>query len=518
MPFAFRRLSTLLAVLLMLSSSGCAFTSTGVIETIAPVSQTSPPAAPPGWTPTARSTAAREPSGLAPSPSPAVSLETPASTPTRVSAASTPTPAVVLPTLTPHTSRLALPALEFDVLYLRQGSLYRWSHMSKQGEAIFGPTAPGLISYFQAETPLFAGAVIEFAADATQSRLVALVDRGVSANGVGLYDLLLIDLERGAARTLLSETRRLSGLLPSPDGSWLAYVNSGDGRLYLLSLASQSAPQDIAACRIESGGECNPAWSLSGKYLSWADSQGVWQAEPPGWQPVMASPLVISIADIDGSLRDVQVYARSLIWAPFDRYLLAEIAMAGGEQRWLAVVDMRTGAADEVPGVILAAEDSLPAAWFPDGRLITLRHETAASSGLVQAQIWQVLPTRQPMLTLQSSFELPLAAVEFDDLQIIANRFLLFRAWGEANLNGWLARLDLEFGEINWTLLLPGGVNHAVWAPDGSGVFLQAEPDIGMYAAAGGSELVDLRAWFGEELSRLTWCIATGKYSGGSSQ
>ena len=80
-------------------------------------------------------------------------------------------------------------------------------------------------------------------------------------------------------------------------------------------------------------------------------------------------------------------------------------------------------------------------AWFPDGRLITLRHETAASSGLVQAQIWQVLPTRQPMLTLQSSFELPLAAVEFDDLQIIANRFLLFRAWGEANLNGWLARL-----------------------------------------------------------------------------
>jgi hypothetical protein len=407
--------------------------------------------------------------------------------------------------------------LGFDVLYLRQGSLHRWSHVARQVDILFGPSTPGLSRDFQAESVLYPGEVVDFATDRQQRRVVVLVNRGISANGAGLYDLVLLDLERGLARTLFVGVRRLERLALSPDGNRMAYKDASSQQIYLLSLEEESAPQVLAACQAEPSGACTPAWSVSGKYLAWADAQGIWQASAPNWQASLASPLVLSMEDIDGSQREVRVQAGRLIWAPFDRYLLAEISATARQQNWLAVVDMRTGIADEIPGPSFFEDSALPAAWLSDGALITL-HRQPASNDAVQVSLWQIFPTRKPMPSLQRSLEVRIAAAGPADLQMVANRFLLFRAQDQDNLKGWLARLDLEFGQLTWVLQLPGGVHQAAWAPDGSGVFLEVEPDISLFASTGGAQLTDLRDWFGDGLSSLTWCMATGKTGKGSSE
>lgn len=504
---------TWVAGLLLLFGSGCAaFSDTPAAASSAGDAQPSSIS-----TQTPESLAAVTRPNAQASPSPSLSIqETPASTPTPISTLLS-SVITTTPAQPQELNRDLLLGLGFDVLYLRQGNLHRWSHVVRQVDILFGPSAPGLSRDFQAESGLYPGEVVDFATDRQQRRVVVLVNRGVSANGVGLYDLALLDLERGAARTLLAEVRRLERLAPSPDGSWAAYSDSHSQQIYLLSLEQESSPQALAVCRSEVVGACTPAWSVSGKYLAWADEQGIWQASAPDWQASLASPLVLSMLDIDGSQRQVQVQAGRLIWAPFDRYLLAEISPQTGQQYWLAVVDMRTGIADEIPGPTFFAGSELPATWLTDGSLITLHHQPASDASL-QANLWQLFPTRKPMPMLQRSLEIDLAATGFANLQVVANRFLLFRAQDQDNAKGWLARLDLQFEQLNWVLQTPGGVRRATWAPDGSGVFLEVEPDISVYATAGGARFVDVRDWFGDDLSSLTWCLATGKTGKGSSE
>ncbi len=502
----FRRLGCVFAALLWLGAGGCARLPGDTLAAAAstPAVLTSRPSE----TPPVQATASRPPPTPGSTPQPQV---TPASTPTRIGSASAASPALTQ-TQAQSDSKAPLLALNFDVLYLRQGSLVRWSHVGKQLDTIFGPSEPGLSRNFEAETAVYPGEVIEFATDARQRRVIAQVNRGVSANGIGLYDLLLIDLERSAVRTVLAETRWISRFSLSPDGGLLAYLHATDQQIHVLRLDGEPQPKSIAGCQAAAGGDCSPVWSASGKYLAWADAQGVWQAQAPGWQAVLVSPLMLSMVDIDGSQREVQVHAGRLVWSSFDRYLLAEVSPAGGASRWLAVVDMRTGRADAIPGVIFPAGASLPAAWLDYERLIVMRSDPETRPGRVLVGVWQIFPARQSQtLSLQTSLELSSDAVEFADLQVIANRFLLFRAQDEAGLAGWLGRLDLDYRQLNWTLPLPGATNSAAWAPDGSGAFLLASPDIGLYAPVGGSDVYDLRAWFGEELSRLVWCQVTGK-------
>ncbi len=501
--------------LLLLFSSSCAMLSNDSPAASASSAGEAPTLAASPLAPEAQARSARPTMQASPSPS-APLRDLSASTPTRISAlpaSGTATAPVEPQEINSH----ALLALDFDVLYLRQGGLHRWSHVTRQVETLFGPSVPGLGGALKAESTLFPGEVVDFATDRLQRRVVVLVDRGISANGVGLYDLVLLDLARGAARQLQGEVRRLDRLALSPDGSRVAYSDALSRQIYLLSLEQGPSPQELATCQSDNPGACTPTWSVSGKFLAWADAQGIWQASAPDWQASLASPLTISMLDIDGSPREVQVHAGRVSWSPFDRYLLAEVSPHTGQQYWLAVVDMRTGMADEIPGPTFSADSRAPAAWLPDGSLITL-HVQPASNGTVQVNLWQVFPTRKPMPMLQRRLELRMEAAGFADLQMIANRYLLFRAQDENNLKGWLARLDLDFGQLNWILPVPGGARQAVWAPDGSGVFVAVEPDISVYASAGGARLTDLRDWFGDELSNLTWCLATGKTGTGGDE
>lgn len=401
-----------------------------------------------------------------------------------------------------------LQKLAFDLLFQTGDGLFRWSHLRRQVEPLLQLLPDG------SSAGVYPGTPVEFITDGQQRRAVVLVDRRVTANGVSLYDLILIDFERAVVQLIQRETRRVQLLSFSPDGRWLAAAgDSSTARLLLYPLDDLSAP----VTQIYELGSCSGsprcaelAWQANEDTLAWTNADGVWIASAPAWEAELVQPARLPMVDRDGSTRDAQVVFGWLSWSPFGRYLQVEVSQPQAGARWLVLVDTRARTTAEIPNTLLPPGSTINAAWLPDGRLFTIYLEAGDGAQASRYNLWRVFPTRSGLLAQDTSQQVLLPADLYGNLVLIGSRYMLLSSQGQAEKSGLLARLDLAYGQPNWLVSIPAQLLAIDWAPDGSGVLLQTPGTGWLYARAGEDILYTLSGVLGDGLERIIWCRVGG--------
>jgi len=437
--------------------------------------------------------------------------------PTRLVIESTPTrPAASTPTAPPSTALVVkplnisqLPSIPHDLLFLDQGNLMRWNHTTGQLETLSSNATCYWVS--------------------TDRRTVILE----SAKGGDIYEIALLDLASGRKTSLVETASRIIDLAISPDGQWVAYIQteslpdewhcrpdlvafgiypfSGPYPATIFSLrvsvlqgnASES-PVEIGYCKKgETLGFCGRIlWSPDSRSILWSDAEGVWSFELGASQARLIIPQTVNQPDYF----DNRVYY-PWRWSPLGRYVLTTFQIFEGFTQ--VVLDTQTGKVAELPGTFTYGYPGSKPVWMADGRLFTIRPPLPSEYTdfpPAAIEIWRVDPQQPGMLVLENSLVLGVFWEQIptgDPAQLADGRLafaILSRESGDDPARGlYFADPDnLAPRKVNG---LPASLSEAfwsetgiVWSPDGHGAILQdwSEYPMLLYVPTDRSKVYDL--------------------------
>ncbi|HSF81555.1 MAG TPA: hypothetical protein VLA49_10000 [Anaerolineales bacterium] len=444
---------------------------------------------------------------------------TPTKTPTNTA---TPTQRVsITPTLTGFpTARDNSIRPAGDLVFLSAGELSLWSRFDGSISRLLQAqkTSESTLSV----TPVANNdRVAEYTLDRINQRLVILRSRGISANGVELFNLELFDLRDASSRVLLEETPAVYNIGVSSDGEWVSYTFQprGGGPIFSINTEGNAEPIIVGVCQARSEDECDISWHSEHAVVMWSDLFGVWWSAPPEFTPVKVIDNQIKIVDLGGKEMTIDVNISSMRWSPKGRYLLALIKPLRSEVRWQGVIDTLRGEISEVPGTY---EYELPTAavdWLPDGSLLVIHKYSGANRNQMQVTVYNLYPTSASLLIPHQSFNIDLN--NWAQSEILSNEEIeIFpryvqpesnrRVWvifssTQAGSISWLYQVDIKYRSITESYDLPQGVSSIIWSVDNSEAIFTAQPDGYYYFNTDNLLVYDIKPLLGKENCCFQW-------------
>lgn len=436
------------------------------------------------------------PKGSSPSPSATV----PPQRSSQTTSQPTHFPSVVSPL--PSGTHLPHPDQTSDLLFISEGKLKRWD-------------------YVTGFTGILVDNVAEFSVSASGKKLALLRPWKITANGVELFDLDLLDFESKQIITLLEKTSRPFKTTPSPDGGWIAYITSeGESKVRAIRSDASSPPIELGLCRRLTVAHCGDvAWSPDSRSILWSDSQGVWISYLEEASTQLVHSRKVEVDDPGGKKNEIQVDFNSLSWSPSGRYVLTEILPFDSGVSWHAVLDTRTGRLVEVPDSFEYHGPIASVSWLQDGNLLVAHAAEAPDHKIPFIKSWHILATHDELLVLDKKFDLH------------SDNFPSFNTQSEANSShclNWVAQqntdslhlgvtlpeaaaapvlfaLDLQKGKLEKLITIPHDTIEVLWSPDGGGVLIIASDGQLLFTPASGEALYDLLSVLGADASGFTW-------------
>lgn len=293
-----------------------------------------------------------------------------------------------------------------DLLFLSNGSLMRWDSGNGLMETIiqvqqYDDDAVALID--QAVSP---GSILRYSGDRRFMNIALLRSKGVSANGVELFDLALLDVNEAGVIILIEELPRIYQLSISPDGRWIAYsLDEYSGQIYALRTSGVGEPVEIGHYEIDEEWEYGPIrWSPDSRSIIWSDSRGLWLSYPDDPEPLQVLSDILEIRDFEGDNANIRVMYTILNWSPMGRYILATVKPYQSTVKWQAIIDTRRGHIAEVPGSYEFQNPAAKAKWGLNGDLFVANGNNTEENEIPSLQIFKVVPTRDDMIILEEEF------------------------------------------------------------------------------------------------------------------
>ncbi len=449
------------------------------------------------------------PDAVSPTPS-RPALIYPTDTPALVVVDITPSPPVINPTLTPlptasPTPVVAIveadskPPLQYDLVYLTDNRLMLWDHSSMSQEALVNQ-------------------VITYTLSADSSQIALLRSKGITANGIEMFDLERVELATGQIQILVDDTPRISSLSFSPDQQWLAYSIPGDDyTIHLTANTGDLTRRTLASCQSIHPTQCTELiWSAKSRDLAWSDREGLWLYSLSSNATRLILPARATIPDPRGSSTEVSVRYQNINWSPFGRYILCEVVVPSSDVRWWGIADTVQDRLALLPDSFTTQPPRISVVWAEDGKLFVTQPSHFVENQQPAIELWNVLPTRSDLLLLDQRYTLPpmeiytsQQTVGLPDFSLEqpyqANEYFFYLAaytTGVPVLSA-LVRFDLRYGILEKTNDLLIEEQTIQWAPDGRSLLIgNLEPK---WIVTGESTLYDLRAVFGAQSCCFTW-------------
>lgn len=421
-----------------------------------------------------------QPSGSPVSPTLAGSASTPSATP--VSAAE--------------------PLETSDLLFLSGPRLLRWDHVTNF-------------------TTGLAENVVQFSPDAAGEKIAMLRRQKITANGVQLFNLDILDLKQKQIHTLVENSPPLFQVALSPDGERIAYLpQEAIGQVFVQSVSPGSEPVRVGECRPANDLHCKGLlWSPDGRSIAWNDRDGVWLSSMRDGLPALVLPNQVEITDPESQTQKINVSFGSLQWSPVGRFILAQVIPSMQGVHWYGIIDTRDGRLVSIPGSSEYARSCLGALWLPNGDLLVTHGGNSQEGSSPTARTWQVIPTRNDLLVLAETTELqagslPPASVtsgyEADycltsPYRLDGSTILTLVEAAGPDAEAQLFKLDLEEGALTMILQLPANTSQLIWSPDGFGSLVLTRDGQIYFVYTDEAQLLPLSDVLGAEVEGFHW-------------
>ena len=210
---------------------------------------------------------------------------------------------------------------------------------------------------------------------------------------------------------------------------------------------------------------------------------------------------------------------KQLRWSPAGRYALAVVSPIGSEVRWHGIVDTLTNRLAQIPDTYEFKEQSTSAAWMPNGELIVAHRSDAQTDKPPFLELWSVLPTRDELLNLEATFNLPTNSITTDPLYAEA-KINYYPKWltaiNERQIALALTPQDDQFAptlfifDLKYDLLeklneIIYDADRVLVSPDLVGAVITGWHEEILFAPADSGSLVDMRSLFGIKIDNPTW-------------
>ncbi len=336
---------------------------------------------------------------------------------------STPYPTITptsLPTIIPPIQSVTtdhLPSISHDLLFLRDGRLKLWNHLTAQIEILVGPETAEL-SFVQPVSLMIGpgapvGSVMQFTVSDDKTK-IALTRTDADPNK---YDIEFFDLTTRQIKSVYQSAGQGTGVLGmsiSPDGQWIAYIpqdsSSSEIRRKPVGLAI-SALHPLSGGGLRSGtvyavrtdkldkvmtvGVCSEVrdtdyswgcsgllWSPDSRSIAWSDGRGIWQAQ----LGLVAKQLVTSNLAMPNPQGHGLHIARN--FSPSGRYILMTVAHYEGSST--AILDTKDGGIIPLPNSFDYAVPGPKVSWIDQDRLFVLRPGQSEGGINPSAEIWSL--------------------------------------------------------------------------------------------------------------------------------
>lgn len=421
-----------------------------------------------------------------------------------------------------HTSPDNPPELPADLIYLSDGKLMRWDHINAIPVAFVDTQliSGGLNGQAKGMAPRTQ--VVEYSSDAAQRWIALLVARGITANGVNLFDIAKLDLETGELVKLSENNRRITHLNLSPNGKWLAYQeDEGDTYIRLLQAVPGSEPLTLGKCVWSDSRGCQTAeWAPDSQKLLWSDERGIWYYEIGDVQPVNLFGEALEVMDASGQVQELQGEYERAVWSPKGRYALSTIRTKQIEMFWTGMLDNRTGRMVEVPDTYGSENPSGRVAWLEDGRVLVATKDIDESR-TAQIKIWRVMPAHDNLLVLDEVIHLGslpdgdnIASMParnifaIDAVTPINSRLVcLVMRTAENTIPPSLYCLDLKYRLLHRIVEVPHDVEDLEYSPYNSGIIITGSHGSILYSSMDGNIYLDLNPLLGDSPRKIAWLI-----------
>lgn len=294
-----------------------------------------------------------------------------------------------------------------DLIFVSNGELVLWD--SEDGVIKPIVQVPPIDNAAEAtiEKGLPPGSILEYSADRRFRFIAFFRSKGIAANGVELFDLALLDVEKGDFRLLIEEMPRIYQLSLSPDGQWIAYTTDEKaGRIYALRTDGIGKPIDIGSYTVDEDWEYGQIlWAPDGRRLLWSDAGGIWITDPDEPDPRQILTDVIQIKDLQGEKSSVRVMYPSLTWSPLGRFILALVQPYQSTVKWQGIIDTRLGQISEVPGTYEYQSPAANARLGQNGDLLVSTGYDPELSYFPSLGIFRIVPTRDDMVISKEEFQ-----------------------------------------------------------------------------------------------------------------
>ncbi len=307
-----------------------------------------------------------------------------------------------LPTIVPPLSPASAsnpPALAEDLLYVRDGKLIRWNHLTGQQEILGGPDSNSRslsvqpVSYGFGGPPSPAGYILAYSTSADHQRIAVYRFASELTN----YDLGLLDLNTRHVTVFYEGISQGNGLLAmsvSPDGKYVAWVPQDlvpaagqershglaapvrggglrTGSVFVAPLNELDQKREVGHCGSQQTREyewgCKGLlWSPDSQSIAWADGNGVWLVELGG-TPRQLTQTAVTMPD----KHQAQGVYTLRQWSSSGRYILLQIGHYEGSS--FGILDVETGQTVPLPDSYNYAYSGPVVTWMKDERLFVGR-------------------------------------------------------------------------------------------------------------------------------------------------
>ncbi|MCK4901214.1 MAG: PD40 domain-containing protein [Anaerolineales bacterium] len=399
-----------------------------------------------------------------------------------------------------------------DLLFLSLGSLMHWdSDLGLVTPVIEAPESD-LPSEPLASLAMTSGSILKYSAD-TRFKIIALSrSKGISANGVELFDLAVFDVDYGELITLIDETPRIYQFSISPDGKWVAYtLHENVGQIYAIRTNGVGGPIEIGTYEAEDEWKYSQiAWSPDSRSVVWSDASGVWVSNPEEPHPRQILSDTLEVKDFHGDNSNIRVMYTSLAWSPVGRYILSKIQPYQSTVQWQGIIDTRRGHISEVPGSYEFRDPAASANWIQDGYLLVVYGSNAEENRSPSLKTLRVVPTRDDLIIHEEEFLFrPEQFVEFskdlrDQTELLLDLPTQINKWNQSfvlkspkiGIQPILFKFDKKSGSLIAIGEIPFDTISVDWSPDGDSALLRGQHGSVLVILAEKPQVIDIgTAW-----------------------
>lgn len=410
--------------------------------------------------------------------------------------------ALEVTTSTPYSPTITRESGE-DLLFLADSNLMHWQPSAER-------------------TDLLLSDVWDYAASADAGRIAILQSRKITANGSQLFDINIYEPKSGAINSLVNAIPEPLLLSIAPDGRHVTYWDRHSGGVVkILQVNNPTQPIQPGNCASSMEANCQQLlWSPDGRELLWSDSRGIWVSKNSQAARLAVSGAV-QFTDPHGNQSEVNVIYRPIDWSPEGRFILAEAIPSATGVHWLAVLDIRTGQAFELPYTFSNLGQEIPswaATWLNDGKLALIYNDLETPEKYPRIRLYKVMPTNQEFIVLDR------------EMQIFETEFMLSATDHPGNIYSpaWLDQtgpevvsfalipsepvtppvlvsLNYKKDTIGVLHTLPDDTTDVVWSQNNTDAIVLGEHSRVFWAPTEPGPLLDLHSLFGADFREFLW-------------